>query len=144
MHKHFIIHSIVQLPALAAEVLQCGGNNRIYIFEGEMGSGKTTLIKEICRQLGSSDNFSSPSYAIANEYQSDQGKIFHLDLYRIKNVEEAIDAGIEEYLHSGAYCFIEWPDVVESLLPGDVVRVSIHHDGEVRNVSIFTATNTIL
>ncbi len=144
MQKTVTIHSIKQLPALAADVLQCGGASRVYVFEGEMGSGKTTLIKEICRQLGCHDNLSSPSYAIANEYHSDHGKIFHMDLYRIKNTEEAIDAGIEEYLYSGAYCFIEWPAVAEHLLPEDTVRISIHHDGEVRNVSIFTPTNTTL
>lgn len=142
MSMNFTIHSKEELPALANEILQAGGSARVFVFEGEMGSGKTTLIKEICRQLGCSDNLSSPSYAIANEYQSDSGSIFHLDLYRLKNTAEAMDAGIEEYLHSGSYCFIEWPDIVAQLLPDNTVRVSIRHDGEVRNVSIFTETNT--
>ena len=112
-----------------------------------MGAGKTTLIKEFCHQLGSSDNFSSPTFTIVNEYfippQPTTGKlpqvtcIYHLDLYRLKNFEEVLSIGIQEYLNSGNYCFIEWPELAETLLPPDAVKIFIKPDGEVRNLFIF-------
>ena len=105
-----------------------------------MGSGKTTLIKEICKQLGSKDNFSSPTYSIVNEYSvaDSSSKIFHIDCYRLKNFEEALAIGMEEYLNGDDYCFVEWPELIESLFPDDVVKISIRTDENVRNVSIFT------
>ena len=103
-------------------------NRRHFVFYGEMGVGKTTFIKAICRQLGIADEVSSPTYALVNEYQSASQntdlKAYHLDLYRLKNLAEAIDIGIEEYLdEKKAYCFIEWPQVIESLLGTDIVSV---------------------
>jgi tRNA threonylcarbamoyladenosine biosynthesis protein TsaE len=131
-----------QLPALANSILKFAQSRKVFLFEGEMGAGKTTLIKEMCRQLGSVDSFSSPTYAIANEYACTSGKIYHLDLYRLKNVEEALSMGIEDYLDGNGYCFIEWPGIVSSLIPADAVHVHLKTDGEVRNVSIFTEPNT--
>ena len=110
----------------------------MFAWYAQMGAGKTTLIKEICRQLGSSDHFSSPTYSIVNEYRiSEQTKIYHIDLYRLKDVEEALSIGIEDYLYSNYYCFVEWPELVEHLLPEDTVKVTINSDGNIRNVSIF-------
>lgn len=127
-----------QLPVLAQAILDFSQGRKLFVLYGEMGSGKTTLIKELCRQLGSSDHFSSPTYAIANEYWSPLGKIFHLDLYRLKNTEEALAIGVEEYIDGANYCFVEWPDIIHNLLPPDPVHIQIKTDGEVRNVSIFT------
>jgi tRNA threonylcarbamoyladenosine biosynthesis protein TsaE len=98
---------------------------RIFLFDAPMGAGKTTLIKEMCSLLGSEDNFSSPTFSIVNEYAYGEGKIYHLDLYRVKNVEELFDIGIEEYLDSGNYCFIEWPALAENLVESEYVKVDI-------------------
>ena len=127
------------------------GGRKVFVCEAPMGSGKTTLIKEICRQLGSHDNFSSPTFSIVNEYsidslpasadfsdaQTSPRKIYHIDLYRLKNTEEARSVGIEEYLYSGNYCFIEWPELIESILPENRVKILMKPDDYVRNVSIF-------
>jgi tRNA threonylcarbamoyladenosine biosynthesis protein TsaE len=96
-----------------------------------MGAGKTTLIKELCHHLGATDIVQSPSFTIVNEYKTTRGEsIFHFDFYRIKKLEEVMDIGYEEYFYSGDYCFIEWPELIEQLLPNDVVRVSINGDNE--------------
>ncbi len=134
------IRGIDQLPAVAKDILRLATGKRVFAFYAEMGAGKTTLIKEICKQLGSHDNFSSPTYSIVNEYSVENSfsKIFHIDCYRLKNLEEALSIGMEEYMNGDEYCFIEWPELVEQLLPDDVVKISIRTDENVRNVSIFT------
>lgn len=106
-----------------------------------MGAGKTTLVKAICQLLGSTDNLSSPSFSIVNEYLSStqEIKIYHLDLYRLNDVSEAIEAGVQEYLYSDDYCLIEWPELIEPLLPEDVVKISITVMDNTRNVAIFIA-----
>ena len=131
---------IEQLTALANDILRFAGKRKVFAFYAEMGAGKTTLIKEICKQLGSEDSFSSPTYSIVNEYslKNSSAKIFHIDCYRLKNLEEAFAIGMEEYLGSENYCFVEWPEMVEPLMPLDVVKISIRLDENVRNVSIFT------
>ena len=129
-----------QIEWVAERILSFAAGKKIFAFYAPMGTGKTTLIKEICATLGSKDKFSSPTYSIVNEYQlsvSPQAKIYHLDLYRLKNIDEALAAGVEEYLESGQYCFIEWPQIIESLLPENVVNITIASDGNIRNVSIF-------
>jgi tRNA threonylcarbamoyladenosine biosynthesis protein TsaE len=94
-----------------------------------MGAGKTTMIKALCRELGVTDIVQSPSFSIINEYKTNRGEpIFHFDFYRIKKLEEIFDIGYEEYLYSGFYCFIEWPELMEELLPEDVIKVSIEVD----------------
>jgi len=99
---------------------------RIFAFYGEMGAGKTTFIKAICQSLGSKDNITSPTFAIINEYDTpSSGQIYHFDFYRIKNIEEAMDIGIDDYLNSGDYCFIEWPEKIEELLPEELIEVTI-------------------
>ena len=134
------IADTAELPKLAKDILQFAGNKKVFAFYAEMGAGKTTLIKEICKQLGSRDNFSSPTYSIVNVYSINESKfeIYHLDLYRLKSSEEAISAGVEEYLSGENYCFIEWPELAERILPAEVVKISIRSDGNIRNVSIFT------
>ncbi len=113
----FQIHSIEELNSVAKEIIS-NFQHKIILFEGEMGTGKTTLIKEIILQMGSKDEVSSPTFSIVNEYETPMGKVFHFDLYRIKSEEEAMDFGVEEYLDSGNYCFIEWPDKIENLISG--------------------------
>ncbi len=118
------INSIHELPKIAQEIIS-NLQHKIILFEGEMGAGKTTLIKEMIQQMGSDDETSSPTFSIVNEYETISGKVFHFDLYRIKSEEEAMDFGIEEYLDSGNYCFIEWPDKIENLISGPHHTVKI-------------------
>jgi tRNA threonylcarbamoyladenosine biosynthesis protein TsaE len=99
--------------------------SKIFLFYGEMGVGKTTLIKEIVKQLGVLQPSSSPSFSIVNEYDSREGVVYHFDFYRINDVSEAYDIGLEDYLYSGNYVFIEWPGKIDSLLPKDVTSVHI-------------------
>ena len=118
-------YSLQQLPEIAKEVLQFSEHN-ILLFYGEMGVGKTTLIKEIVKQLGVSDNVSSPTFSLVNEYHSKKGdKIYHFDFYRINHEEEAMDMGIEEYFYSNSLCLVEWPNKVENLLPLKSVIITI-------------------
>lgn len=120
------ISSLESLPAVAKELLQTFKNDRLFLFDAQMGAGKTTVIKELCKQLGSTDNFSSPTYSIVNEYQIPGGHIFHFDLYRLKNKEELFDIGFEDYLKKNTFCFIEWPHLAEDLLMwGTHVKVRI-------------------
>lgn len=104
------------------------GDNTVFAFYGKMGSGKTTFIKALCRNLGVKDEVNSPTFAIVNEYRSNTTAkpIFHFDFYRVKKLEEIYDLGYEDYFYSGALCFIEWPDLAEELLPEDTVRVHIN------------------
>jgi len=101
-------------------------NDRIFAFYGAMGAGKTTFIKAICHELGSTDYVTSPTFALINEYSTMEGSvIYHFDFYRIKKLEEAFDLGYEDYIYSGNYCFIEWPEMIEQLLPEGIVEVRI-------------------
>jgi tRNA threonylcarbamoyladenosine biosynthesis protein TsaE len=99
--------------------------NKVVLFNGSMGAGKTTLISALCKSLGSTDELSSPTFSIVNEYSSKMGTIYHFDFYRIKSIEEAFDFGLEEYLFSGNYCFLEWAEKVEVLLPETLMIVDI-------------------
>ncbi len=106
-------------------------NARVFAFYGSMGAGKTTFIKAICSSLGVTDIVQSPTFSIVNEYKTESGEsIFHFDFYRIRKTEEVFDIGYEDYLFSGSYCFLEWPELIESLLPGNTVRVSISGETE--------------
>lgn len=110
----------------ARELIQQFPNEKIFAFYGKMGAGKTTYIQAICRYLGSDDNITSPTFALINEYKTrEQKSIFHFDFYRIKDLEEVYDLGYEDYMYSGNYCLIEWPELIESLLPENIVRVKI-------------------
>ena len=121
------IDNLDSLPQAAKAFIAAMGDNTVFLFDGEMGAGKTTFISEVCRQLGVSDDTSSPTFAIINEYRSDTTAelIYHFDCYRLKDEEEALDMGAEDYFYSGALCFVEWPDKIAGLLPDDAVRVSI-------------------
>ena len=120
----FTATSPSELPTIASEIVSFAGDSRIFLFYGDMGAGKTTLIKSLCRALGSKDNISSPTFAIVNEYEAPV-KIHHFDFYRLKDQMEALDIGSEEYFYSGNYCFIEWPEKIPDLLPSHYIKVSI-------------------
>lgn len=121
------IQSPAQLPEAAKQFVQAMDQNTVFAFYGKMGAGKTTFIKAICEELGVNDVINSPTFSIVNEYRSDTtGElIYHFDFYRIKKIEEVYDMGYEDYFDSGAVCFIEWPELIDDLLPGDAVKVSI-------------------
>lgn len=116
-----------QMPEAAREFIKAMDGRTVFAFYGKMGAGKTTFIKALCEVLGVSDVVNSPTFSIVNEYRSDESGelIYHFDFYRIKKIEEVYDMGYEDYFYSGALCLIEWPELVEELLPGDAVRVDI-------------------
>lgn len=120
-----IIPSISNLPQAARAIIEHAGNNRIFLFYGDMGAGKTTLIKELCKALGTTDNISSPTFSIVNEYHTAKDKIYHFDFYRLKDQTEALDMGYEEYFYAGAWCFIEWPEKIPDLLPQHYSNITI-------------------
>jgi tRNA threonylcarbamoyladenosine biosynthesis protein TsaE len=130
-------YSLEKLPEVAAAII-ASAKNKTLLFYGEMGVGKTTLIKEICKQLDVLDKISSPTFSLVNEYQtSKEEAVFHFDFYRITNEEEALDMGVEEYLYNKDWCLIEWPQNVENLLSLEVVKIhlSILENGQ-RNLQI--------
>jgi tRNA threonylcarbamoyladenosine biosynthesis protein TsaE len=130
-------YSLEKLPEVAAAIIATA-KNKTLLFYGEMGVGKTTLIKEICKQLDVLDKISSPTFSLVNEYQTSKKEVvFHFDFYRITNEEEAFDMGIEEYLYNNDWCLIEWPQNVENLLPLESVEIhlSILENGQ-RNLQI--------
>ncbi|HEY5690918.1 MAG TPA: tRNA (adenosine(37)-N6)-threonylcarbamoyltransferase complex ATPase subunit type 1 TsaE [Cyclobacteriaceae bacterium] len=118
--------SITDLTDVAKEMMAVSEGVKVWLFEGEMGSGKTTLIKVICTILGIKDETSSPTFSIINEYRGkDETSIFHFDFYRLMKEAEAYDMGVEEYFDSGSYCFVEWPEKVESLFPLHYLKIRI-------------------
>lgn len=122
----FYIENTDSLQSVAAEFIRTYPECRIFAFTGELGSGKTTFIKALCRELGVTDLVSSPSFAIIHEYQSEQyGKLYHFDFYRMEKLEEAFDIGYEDYFYSGNYCFIEWADKAEPLIPSGAIHIHI-------------------
>jgi len=127
----FKIQNTEGLKAAAQQFVEAMGDRRVFAFYGKMGAGKTTFIKAICEALGVEDTVTSPTFAIVNEYKALRGSFYHFDFYRIKNLREAYDIGTEEYFYSGCPCFIEWPELIEELLPEDTVKVCIevHEDG---------------
>ena len=127
------IHSVGELAEVARKLLCTFGEDRFFAFFGKMGVGKTTLIKELCAVLGVKENVCSPTFAIVNEYSDSEGEpVYHFDFYRLKSVAEAYDIGYEEYFYSGCYCFTEWTEKVEELLPERYVRVEIEERDGVR------------
>jgi tRNA threonylcarbamoyladenosine biosynthesis protein TsaE len=121
-----IVTSVEGLKEAAAKLIDKFPNHKVFALYGKMGAGKTTFIQAICRYLGSDDNVTSPTFALINEYNTkDLSSIFHFDFYRIEDIEEAFDLGYEDYIYSGDYCFIEWPEMIESLLPENIVKVEI-------------------
>lgn len=121
------IRSLSTIRETAREFVANMGKSTVFAFYGKMGAGKTTFIKAICEELGVDDVITSPTFAIVNEYQASVtgGPIYHFDFYRIKKLEEVYDMGYEDYFYGGAPCFLEWPELIEEILPGDAVKVTI-------------------
>lgn len=124
------IQSLEQIQEAARQFVEAMGDNTVFAFYGKMGAGKTTFIKAVCEVLGVEDVITSPTFAIVNEYRSDLAGelIYHFDFYRIKKLDEVYDMGYEDYFYSGALCFIEWPELIEELLPGNTIKVSIEEN----------------
>ena len=133
------ITSLENIEQDAREFAQHMGDETVYAFYGEMGAGKTTFINALCRVLGVEEDITnSPSFSIVNEYRSDTTAelIYHFDLYRLENIEEAFEIGVEDYFDSGALCLLEWPERIEDMLPFDTVKVNIVvNDDETRDIS---------
>lgn len=121
------IKSLDSIHEAAREFIKNMGTGHVFAFYGKMGAGKTTFIKAVCEELGVDEVITSPTFAIVNDYTSskDDSHIFHFDFYRIKKLEEVYDMGYEDYFYSGSLCFIEWPELIEDILPGDAVKVTI-------------------
>ena len=132
MEKHIIeIQNLESYATAAREFIEMMGDRRIFAFYGSMGAGKTTYIKAVCEAMGVEDAINSPTFAIVNEYEdAESNTIFHFDFYRIKSIAEVYNMGYEEYLYSNAYCFIEWPELIEELLPEETVKVTIEEGPE--------------
>ena len=124
------IKSTETIGEAAREFIKLIGERTVFAFYGKMGAGKTTFIKAMCQELGVSDTVTSPTFSLVNEYRSDTtGElIYHFDFYRIKKLDEVYDMGYEDYFYSGALCFIEWPELIEELLPEDAVKVTIEEE----------------
>jgi len=121
------------LPDVAKQIIEIGDGTSVWCFFGEMGSGKTTLIKELCDQMGVVDVVNSPTFSIVNEYVSKEETIYHFDFYRIEDPSEASRIGVEEYLDSGNLCLMEWPENIVSLLPDQYLSIKIGHGEAVEN-----------
>jgi len=132
------INGLAELPDVANKLLAFAGGEKIFLFDGEMGAGKTTFIKNFCKVLGVEDSVSSPTYSIVNEYVAENYTVYHFDFYRIKNIQEAYDLGYEEYFYGGGICLIEWPERVEELLPDHYIKVEISILGESGRAFEFT------
>lgn len=133
MEKRF---NLTEINEIAKEILQ-NVDSKILLFIGEMGVGKTRLIKEIVKVLGYKNDVSSPTFSIVNEYDIDDGLVYHFDFYRIKNETEAFDIGFEDYIYSGQWCFIEWPEKIFNLLPDEVNQVCLKTEaGNIRKMTL--------
>lgn len=123
------INSLNEIGKAAQEFVAAMGDRKVFAFYGKMGAGKTTFIKAVCEELGVEDVINSPTFAIVNEYVDGKGEpIYHFDFYRIKNQQEVLDIGYEDYVYSGNVCFMEWPELIENLLPDDAVKVTIEEE----------------
>ena len=132
-----LIPSLDKIADAAQKFVAQMGHRRVFAFYGGMGAGKTTFIKALCQQLGVKDAVTSPTFAIVNEYGSDIGPIYHFDFYRIKNLAEVMDLGFDDYAYSGHLCLMEWPELIEDLLPDNTVSVHIEEtDNGMRKVTV--------
>ena len=133
-----IVNDISELRSAAKKFLEYAGDTKIFAFYGEMGVGKTTFLKELCREMEVEDEITSPTFAIVNEYYSKKyGQIFHFDFYRIDDLREVYDMGFEEYLESGAYIFMEWSEKIDDILPDGIAKVTITQDDkQVRTIKM--------
>ena len=125
------IKDLEHIREAARQFISHIGDRRVFAFYGSMGAGKTTFIKAVCEELGVTDVVTSPTFAIVNEYTAaDGGRIFHFDFYRIKKLEEVYDMGYEDYFYSDSLCFIEWPELIDEVLPDDAVKVTIKENAD--------------
>lgn len=125
------INGLDTIRNAARQFIENIGSSRVFAFYGKMGAGKTTFVKALCEELGCDDVITSPTFAIVNEYtDGEQQPVYHFDFYRIKKLEEVYDMGYEEYFYSGALCLIEWPELIEDVLPDDTVRVTIEEQAD--------------
>lgn len=124
------IQDLEHINEAAKAFIEHIGDRTVFAFYGKMGAGKTTFIKAICEELGVDDVITSPTFAIVNEYTAVDGPVYHFDFYRIKKLEEVYDMGFEDYFYSGALCLIEWPELIEDVLPDDAVKVSITQNAD--------------
>jgi tRNA threonylcarbamoyladenosine biosynthesis protein TsaE len=132
----FIVDKESELEPVALQILKNFPDKRVFTFSGNLGVGKTAFIKYLCRVLGVKEQTSSPTFALVNEYMGDNSlKIYHFDMYRIKNVREAYDIGIEEYFDSGNYCFIEWPEMIKEIIPEDAVGIKMEIKNDKREIT---------
>ncbi|MAR39801.1 MAG: tRNA (adenosine(37)-N6)-threonylcarbamoyltransferase complex ATPase subunit type 1 TsaE [Flavobacteriales bacterium] len=132
-----VVNCISELNEISQSIINQIGDKNIICFYGEMGVGKTTLIKLICEKLGVKDNVSSPTFSVVNEYiLSDDQSVFHFDFYRIEKEEEAFDMGYEDYFYNGDLCFIEWPEKVQSIIPEDIMRIDLTKNKDQRIIEI--------
>lgn len=125
-----VSYKLEEIESVANSIISAFSLNKIFCLEGDLGAGKTTLIEEICRQFGSQDELSSPTFSIINEYKANDKPIYHMDWYRIKSIDEAANIGIEDYLYSGNYCFIEWYQHAEAMIPRPYILISINSESE--------------
>lgn len=129
MSMEIRIKSIEEIAVAAKKFVAAMGERKVFAFYGKMGAGKTTFIKAVCEELGVEDVINSPTFAIVNEYVDGKGEpVYHFDFYRIKNLQEVMDLGYEDYVYSGHVCFMEWPELIENLLPDDAVKVTIEEE----------------
>ena len=136
MTKEFQATSISELNSVCHYLRQLSETEKIILFSGEMGAGKTTLIKEFCLHLGVSDEVSSPTFSLVNEYQSEVGPVYHFDLYRIRSEEELYDIGYEDYFFSGYLCLVEWPEMAANLIPNKHISVHIRVENNQRKITV--------
>ena len=140
MNKIFYANKAQELDEIAKAIVEVFENEKKIVFFGEMGVGKTTLIQSICKVLNVQDVVTSPTFSVVNEYQNKDGNsLYHFDFYRIKNQEELFDLGLEEYIYSDNYCFIEWPEKAEGLLSDNFIQVQMTKNKKCRIIKIITS-----
>ena len=129
--------ALSELENVFSDILERHPNHRIFLFEGDLGAGKTTLIKAGCKLLGISDSVHSPTFSIVNEYRMPGGApVYHFDFYRLSKPSEALDIGVEEYFCSGSYCFVEWPGNAGNIIPQSAVTVTLSGNGSTRTIKV--------
>ena len=140
MSNTFYANNLQELDEIGNQLLKNSGNQKKIVFYGEMGVGKTTLIKSICKALNVQDIVTSPTFSVVNEYQTDIGNtIFHFDFFRIKEKEELLDLGLEEYIYSDNYCLIEWPEKAEGLLDDNFAEIRMTKNKDCRTIKVITS-----
>lgn len=134
--QHFVAETVADLSEAAAALLPIIQQQKVVAFYGDLGAGKTTLIKVFCTLVGVDEEMSSPTFALVHEYQGSTGPVFHFDFYRIKDEIEALDMGYEDYFYSGNLCLVEWPEKISGLLPEDLIKVEIESQAGKRHITI--------